>query len=306
MTKIETTKILYKPLRLIRKKIEMENKHRGWQRILLIILPYIFIVGIFQLIGALIAGADFTDINFQKTSEQYVIMSFFSLLGTLLVIWIFMRYLDKEKFMNLGFDTKNRLYEFNIGIVIGAFIMTLGYLLLLFLGEINFQRIIFDFKEIVLSILLFIIVAVMEEILIRGYVLRNLMISFNKYVALFISAIIFALMHGFNPNINLFSMTNIFLAGILLGISYIHTKNLWFPIALHLSWNLFQTIFGFNVSGQNSYSLIEFSINESSILNGGSFGFEGSILSVIAMIITIIGIAFYYDRNKTNPDAADL
>ena len=278
----------------------MGNKNRGWQRVLLIILPYIIIVGIFQFMGALITGADLTNVNFQKTSEQDVIMSLFSLLGTLLVIWVFMKYLDKEKFINLGFNTKNRLNEFIVGIVIGAIIMTFGYLLLLFLGEITFQKTIFDFKEIILSILLFTIVAVMEEILLRGYILRNLMVSFNNYVALFISSIIFASIHAFNPNINLFSMINIFLAGILLGISYIHTKNLWFPIALHLSWNLFQTFFGFNVSGQDSYSLIEFSIIENSILNGGSFGFEGSILSVIAIIITIIGIAFYYDRKKTN------
>jgi membrane protease YdiL (CAAX protease family) len=276
----------------------MENKHKGWQRILLIILPYLIIVGIFQISGALIAEFDFKNLDFPKTSEQRFIMSFFSLLGTLLVIWIFMKYLDKEKFVNLGFATKGRLYEFVIGIVIGAFIMTAGYSILVLLGEINFERLIFNFKEIIISILLFIIVAVMEEVLFRGYILKNLMISFNKYIALIVSSILFSLMHGFNPNIDLFTLANLFLAGIFLGISYIHTKNLWFPIALHLSWNLFQTILGFNVSGQKTYSLIEFSITENNIINGGKFGFEGSILSVIAMLVTIIGIEIYYRRQK--------
>jgi len=276
----------------------MENKNRGWQRILLIIIPYLFIVGIFQYIGALIAKADIVDVNSHKTSEQHIIISFFTLLGTFLVIWFFMKYLDKERFMKVGFDTKNRLNEFLVGIGIGAFIMTAGYLLLLFLGEINFERVIFDFKEIIISIFLFVIVAVMEELLMRGYILKNLMISFNKYVALIVSSILFSLMHGFNPNIDLFSLTNIFLAGILLGISYIHTKNLWFPIALHLSWNLFQTILGFNVSGQKTYSLIEFGITEDNLLNGGKFGFEGSVLSLIAMLVTIVGIEIYYRRQK--------
>jgi membrane protease YdiL (CAAX protease family) len=276
----------------------MENKHRGWQRILLFIIPYIFIAGIFQFIGALIAKADFTDLHFQKTSEQHIIMAFSSLLGTLLVIWLFMKFLDKESFVKVGFETENRLNEFLIGTGIGALIMSTGYFILLFLGEINFQRVVFNFKEIIISIGLFIIVAVMEEILFRGYILKNLMISFNKYVALLISSIIFALMHGFNPNMDLLSLTNIFLAGILLGISYIHTKNLWFPIGLHLSWNLFQTILGFNVSGQKAYSLIEFSITENNIINGGDFGFEGSILSIIAMIVTIFGIEIYYRRQK--------
>jgi hypothetical protein len=277
----------------------MENKNRGWQRVLLIILPYIFIGGLFQFIGALIAGADFTNVDFQKTSEQQVIMSFFSLLGTFIVIWFFSKYLDKEKFINLGFQLKNRGVDFGAGIVLGAVIMILGYVLLLNLGEITFTKTIIDFKEILLSIVLFTCVAFAEELLLRGYVLRNLMVSFNKYLALIISSIIFALMHGFNPNIDLFSMTTIFLAGILLGISYIHTKNLWFPISLHLSWNLFQTLFGFNVSGQDSYSLIEFSITKNTLLNGGAFGFEGSILSVIAMIISIVGIGFYYERKNT-------
>lgn len=276
----------------------MENKNRGWQRILLIIIPYLFIVGIFQFIGALIAKINIVAINSHKTSEQHIIISFFTLLGTFLVIWLFMKYLDKEHFMKVGFDTKNRLNEFLVGFGIGAFIMTVGYLLLLFLGEINFERVIFNFKEIIISIFLFIIVAVMEELLMRGYILKNLMISFNKYVALIVSSILFSLMHGFNPNIDLFALTNLFLAGILLGISYIHTKNLWFPIALHLSWNLFQTILGFNVSGQKTYSLVEFGITENNLLNGGKFGFEGSILSVIAMLITIVGIEIYYRRQK--------
>ncbi|PKP08447.1 MAG: CPBP family intramembrane metalloprotease [Bacteroidetes bacterium HGW-Bacteroidetes-3] len=276
----------------------MENKHKGWQRILLIIIPYIFIVGIFQFIGALIARVDFNNINFPKTSEQHIIISFFSLLGTFLVLWIFMKYVDKENFVKLGFDTKNRLHEFLVGIIIGAFIMSAGYLFLLFFEEINFQKVIFNTKEIIISILLFIIVAIMEEVLLRGYVLKNLMVSFNKYVALIVSSILFSLMHGFNPNIDLFAFINLFLAGIFLGISYIHTKNLWFPIALHLSWNLFQTIFGFNVSGQDTYSVIEFTMIEQNLLNGGAFGFEGSILAVIAMLITIVGIEIYYKRQK--------
>ncbi len=284
----------------------MENKNKGWQRVLLLIIPYAFIVGIFQFIGALIAQVNFMDINYQKTSEQEIIMSFFLLLGTFLVIWLFMKKVDNEKFINLGFQIKNRVNEFLVGIMIGGIIMSLGYLLLILLKEIHFQKIIFDIKEILLSIILYFIVAVMEEVLLRGYILRNLMISFNKYVALIISSIIFAVMHGFNPNIDLFSMTNILLAGILLGISYIHTKNLWFPIALHLSWNLFQTIFGFNVSGQDFYSLIEFNINENTLLNGGDFGFEGSILSIIAMLIAIVGIEIYYRRKKLTTTAQNI
>jgi len=123
------------------------------------------------------------------------------------------------------------------------------------------------------------------------------MISFDKYVALIISSLLFSLMHWFNPNIDLFGFIDLFLAGILLGISYVYTKNLWFPIALHFSWNLTQSFLGFNVSGQDAYSIIEFTIPENNLLNGGDFGFEGSIFSIIAQIVFIIIIVNYFNKS---------
>ena len=278
----------------------MVNKNRGWQRVLLIIIPFLIIGGIFQFIGLQLAKVDITNLaDIQQSSKQHLITTFFDLLGIFLTLWIFMKFVDKEKFINLGFYTKNRFKDFMIGLGIGALIMIGAYCFLLFLNEIDFQKIVFNTEEIIISILVFSIVAIAEEVLLRGYVLRNLMISFNKYVALAISSILFSLLHGFNPNIDLFSMFGLFLAGLLLGASYIHTKNLWFPIALHLSWNLFQTLLGFNVSGQDYYSLIEFNIKQSNLLNGGAFGFEGSILSIITEIIIIIGITIYYNKEKS-------
>jgi membrane protease YdiL (CAAX protease family) len=177
--------------------------------------------------------------------------------------------------------------------------MAFGYTILLFLNEISFVKVNVNLYEIFISILLFIFVAIAEEVMFRGYILRNLMLSVNKHIALIISSLLFALIHLGNPNITWFSFLNIVLAGIFLGLSYIYTKNLWFPIALHLSWNLFQTLIGFKVSGQESYSIIEFNIKENNLLNGGEFGFEGSILSVGFMLISI-GIIYKYYKKQEN------
>lgn len=271
---------------------------KGWQRILAIIIPYVLIVGVFQFFGGLISGVEFNNVNFQKSSEQTLIISFFSLLGTSLVVWLFMKYVEKENFIELGLHTKNRLNEFYIGFLIGAIIMISGFVLLQILDEITFQKTLFDFKELIYSTLLFLAVSITEEVIARGYILRNLMLSFNKYIALIISSSLFSLMHVFNPNIDLFGLVSIFIGGIFFGITYIHTKNIWFPIALHFSWNFFQTVLGFNVSGKDLYSVVEFSIKEKNLWNGGVFGFEGSIFSVIAMTISIAIIFIYYQRNK--------
>lgn len=107
-------------------------------------------------------------------------------------------------------------------------------------------------------------------------------------------------MHCINPSINLFSLLDLFLAGIVLGLPYIYTKNLWFSISMHLSWNLFQTLYGFNVSGLDTYSIIEFEIIDENLINGGGFGLEGSYLSIIAEILTLVGIEIYYKKQAVN------
>lgn len=277
-----------------------QSKYNGWQRIVLITIPWLIFIGVFQLFGAYLMGFDYANVDLQKTSEQQLIIQFFTFLGTILVVWLFVKYVDKEKFVDIGFHLKNRINDFSTGLLIGFIIMLLGFGFLELIDEIQFQGIEFDLKEIIFSISLFLLVSLAEEIFFRGYILRNLMNSYNKYLALLISSVLFSLIHGFNPNIDIIGFTNIFLSGILLGITYIHTKNLWFPIALHFSWNFFQTVLGFNVSGKNTYSVIEFSRNENTSLNGGSFGFEGSLLSILAITIVLIVIFIYYNRKKLN------
>ena len=278
--------------------MSQNRRTNGWMRLLLFIAPYLFIVGFFQFFGASIAGVDLTNEITQETSEQSLLVSFFGLLGTFLVIFWFMKSIDKEPFQNLGFHYQNHIKDIFVGAIAGPFTMGIAYLGLILFKQIKFSKITFLFDEFLLTSILFLIVAFTEETLFRGYVLRNLMDSTNKNVALIVSAAIFAFMHVSNPHITWTSFINLFLAGILLGLPYIFTKNLWFPIALHFSWNFFQSLFGFNVSGQDSYSLIEFEMIEKNIFNGGDFGFEGSILSVIIQVFLIFLVIFYFFNQK--------
>jgi membrane protease YdiL (CAAX protease family) len=253
-------------------------------------------------------GVALVDVNYDlplenKTPFQHLIISAFNCLGVFFVLFIFIRLIDQEAFIDIGLRLKNRLKDMFWGISLGLFIMGFALLLLLFIDEIKFINFNFELENLIYMFLLFVFVSLSEEFLLRGYVLRNFMYSFNKYIALILSSLIFALMHGANPHIDWISLFDLFLAGILLGLPYIFNKNLWFPIALHFSWNFFQSLFGFNVSGLDTYSLIEFEMLEPNIINGGDFGFEGSILSIIIQIILIIAIFIWY-RKKQCPTHA--
>ena len=187
---------------------QIKNRNIGWQRIIKLIIPYFIMVGIFQFIGMLITGVDIENINGEISTINQLTISCFELLGTFLILFIFMKFVDKEKFINLGFHTNERFSEFYLGVVLGAILILIGYFILMGLNQIKFEKIVFNPFELISSILLFFIVAIVEETLFRGYVLRNLMISANKYVALIISSLLFTIMHGFNPNIQYLGVVN--------------------------------------------------------------------------------------------------
>jgi membrane protease YdiL (CAAX protease family) len=263
---------------------------KGWIRALLIIIPWFISVAVFQLIGYWLLGLD---VQTQLTDGQMAIMQGISVAVTFIVVFIFTRYLDRRSFKSVGFQMKGYEEDIFLGIAVGTVIMSLGFLILLSLNEINVTGSDFDLCKLLTGIAVFVFVAFNEEIFMRGYILNNFLQSMNKYLALVLSSLIFSLFHIFNSHFDVMSFVSILLAGILLGISYIYTKNLWFPIALHFSWNFFQgTIFGFEVSGKSMYSVINQNLAENNILNGGEFGFEGSIIAQIFIVITTLLIWF--------------
>ena len=274
------------------------TNHTGWIKSLLSFF-LLFVPQIFGGIFLLLLGFDLSKMSEGNIDLNMMISLEYSMIFTMgIMLWLFMKFIDKQPLIEIGFQTVGRLKEFNYGLILGLLIMAFAYVFLSLIGEIVFENYTFDLQKIFLSIILFIGVSVFEEVIFRGYMLKNLLESFNPYLALFISSIFFSLIHGSNPNVTTLGLCNIFLAGFFLGASYIFTKNLWFPIALHFSWNFFQSMFGFKVSGIDSYSIIEFTIPENNMLNGGEFGFESSFLSIIILIIGTFIIWKYFKKNN--------
>lgn len=270
----------------------------GWQRVLFLVIPYMIFVGGFQAAGYYLAGLDFRQPTYTKTSEQSLIVMTFTLLGLLILIAVFRKWIDKKPFKDLGFHLQYAGRDIFTGTWLGLIIMVTGLTLLLLFGQIQITGFYFNIYEILLSVLLFIMISVNEEILIRGYILQNLMLSFNKYTSLVLSSLLFTVLHLFNPNVDIPGVISLFFAGLLLGMCYVRTKSLWLPIALHFSWNFFQCLFGFNVSGMEQYSLITTTFSEGNIWNGGEFGFEGSVFSSLFQIPAIVFIYNKY-RNRS-------
>ena len=128
-----------------------------------------------------------------------------------------------------------------------------------------------------------IIAAVGEELAFRGALFRIIAERCGTATALVVSAAVFGLLHGLNPGATIVSTAAIAIeAGLLLGAAYALTRNLWFPIGLHLGWNFTEGgIFGTSVSGHAAGNgIFSVSLAGPRLLTGGAFGPEASLLAI--------------------------
>jgi membrane protease YdiL (CAAX protease family) len=135
----------------------------------------------------------------------------------------------------------------------------------------------------------FIPAAVHEELLFRGYVFQKLH-RWNRRAALLLIALIFAALHAGNVAVTNLGLVNIFLGGILLGLAYERYQRLWFPIGLHLAWNVVSgPVLGHEVSGYDSLVTLFVERGGGPLwLTGGDFGIEGSVWMTVTEGIGIV------------------
>ncbi len=279
------------------------NIKQPWLRVLLFIPVFLIGAVIAGLIALGIAtvyykmnGLFLPDIGTLAEKTWFLTLSqVCNLIVSLIIIWWFRTKMDQKSVWSLGFQWKGFEKDAWIGFWLGTVLISLGFLLLWVSNNLVITNVQLLIGTFLLQIFLFMVVSIHEEVVVRGYILTNLMEATGKYPALLISAVLFGLMHMGNSNVYWVGVLNIILAGVLLGQYYIYKKNLWFPIMLHFSWNFFQgAVWGFEVSGVNIESIVEQETVGSKLLTGGEFGFEGSIISLILLVVAIIWIELKY------------
>ena len=142
----------------------------------------------------------------------------------------------------------------------------------------------------------FIPAAVHEELLFRGYVFQKLH-RWNRHAALLLIALVFSALHAGNVAVTSLGLLNIFLGGLLLGLAYERFQRLWFPIGLHLAWNVVSgPILGHEVSGYDSLMTLFIERGGGpSWLTGGNFGIEGSVWMTV---VEGVGIVVLWHRDR--------
>ena len=147
-----------------------------------------------------------------------------------------------------------------------------------------------------------VVVAVYEELLLRGYVLTNLAEGLTAFLgrrasvaaALVVSSLGFGLLHGANPAASPRSLATVTLAGLLLGLAYVYTGSLSFPVGLHVTWNLSGVLLGLPVSGlEIPIRLVRTEVTGDPAIHGGGFGIEGGLLGLGATVLGCLAVVGY-------------
>jgi membrane protease YdiL (CAAX protease family) len=211
--------------------------------------------------------------------------------------YLFRRFLDKDTMVSLGFDRKPGWWkEILGGLVLGYLLMALIFLLEWAAGWLQVYGFVWQAQSssaTALTLLGYVIIlglgAYWEELSFRGYILQNLNLDWAAIVALVASSILFGLFHGLNPNVTWLGLLNIFLAGVVLAICYLTTRQLWLPIAFHFSWNFFQgPIFSFPISGVSTGGLLLTEIKGNPLITGGPFGPEAGLIGTFALVMGLL------------------
>ena len=280
------------------------NEHRRLRtglRLVVFLFVYVgllFVFGLMARVGYAVAIRISPDISPGPYLGD-VIFRVMLLATALIAGFICTRLLDGLPWRALGLWLhKNWFRDFVIGSLIGVLSLALATLIATAAGGLRFsisgRELIFPVVQtLVLSGVLFIIAALAEEALLRGYPLQTMTRAGLFTLGAIITSVTFAALHMGNPNFRLgIPVLNLVIAGIWFAVAYWRTRSLWLPLGIHWAWNwALGSLFGLPVSGLTDIApnpLLRGVDLGPTWLTGGGYGVEGGIAGTVALIISTI------------------
>ena len=140
------------------------SNHNGWIKALL----SFFLIFIPQILGTavlLIFQYDLSKISSARIDlNAMIVLEYSMIIFMVILLWLFMKFIDKQPFIQIGLQTKGRLKEFNYGILLGFIIMATAFLFLFSINEIVFNNFSFNLYKVLLSFILFVGVSIISEV----------------------------------------------------------------------------------------------------------------------------------------------
>ena len=247
--------------------------------------------------------------SIQEFFYHYILYyELFSFVFILLLFIFWVKVIEKNSLSTLGFVKKNWLKYLGWGILIS--LLQMGVIALVYqVGGIGT----FELNELSLEPILFILGLFpfwllqggTEEVATRGWLLTRIAARTNLPLAIGISSSLFGILHLGNAGVTFLSVLNIILDGVLAALLFIYTDSIWLVVAQHGTWNYVQgNLLGFQVSGTGAdASIFSFTMGSGpDWLTGGAFGAEGSIITTLVLLVSVVIVYRLGERKEKFDD----
>jgi hypothetical protein len=141
--------------------------------------------------------------------------------------------------------------------------------------------------------------ALFEELLFRGFPLRQLGDAVGRWPAALVLAIAFGTAHVWNEHAGALGIVNIALAGVWFSLAFFSPGGMALAWGIHFGWNFGLALLNAPVSGMSlGLSDVLYRPGAHAWIDGGAFGPEGGI---VATVVICAGIAAVVGRRLPAP-----
>lgn len=199
--------------------------------------------------------------------------------------------ISREPATYFGWGHSHRLRQFGIGAASGLGLMTLMLAVMMAFGGISFGAGELGFGDVLINSAvfgaIFILTAISEEGLLRGYGFVQLARAFSFWPAAIVSSVVFAALHLGNVSETPMGVGAVVVVGLVLAYSFRRSGALWFAWGYHAAWDFAESfVYGVPDSGVvMPGALLRPSFQGADWLTGGSAGPEGSLLILPALAL---------------------
>ena len=240
--------------------------------------------------------------------HYFLYYELFSFVFILLLFIFWVKFIEKNPLSTLGFVKRNWLKYLGWGILLSllqmgviAFVYQVGGIGSFELNELSLEPILF-----ILGLFPFwLLQGGTEEVATRGWLLTRIAARANLPLAIAISSSLFGFLHLGNSGVTFLSVLNIVLDGVLAGLLLVYTDSIWLVVAQHGTWNYVQgNLLGFQVSGTGAdASIFSFTMGSGpDWLTGGAFGAEGSIITTLVLLVSLVIVYRLGERKEKFDD----
>ena len=203
--------------------------------------------------------------------------------------------IEKMKLSDLGL--KLDVFGGFLGCVLAVVLLAAVMAVCCLTGDISWVGIqqLTSTKDLVIILFAFVIQGGTEELMIRGFLMNALRKRTSTLVAVLVSATMFTIPHlssmlDMGGIYAIVGIANLYLVSALFSVLVLRRNNIWAAWGLHTVWNfVLYGVLGLPLSGgaESNAGVFQFVNNGESILNGGGYGVEASVITTAILAVAV-------------------